>query len=1111
MSERHIDNIHFTVTILLLYSTFVFAFLCLYIMLLAGDIHPNPGPLSLSDSMESLNHSSISSKSIDLSNHLSFVHYNVQSVSGKLDIIWTELKSFDIIGISETWLSPTTETDDLMFKSFSSPERKDRVGDNHGGLLLYIKESIHYMRRPDLELIGIECIWVEVKIKSKDILFGLFYRPPNSTRIQDTLIEDSIGLAFDGGIENVIIVGDLNLNPSYKNLERKLHSLCEQFSLSQCIEEPTHFTERSSSMIDIILVNNQNLLTECGVGDPFLEQNIRYHCPIYGIFNCNKVKNKPFRRQIWNFNSGDYEQLRHLISSTDWESLFNEDVDLHAQNITDRILKLSKRCIYNRNINIKPNEPKWLTSNIKCQIRKRKRAYRKAKRTNSPIHWEKFRQLRNNTINLIRIAKSNHTKQLAQQLGSGNLKPSNWWKTIKDFISPQTQTTIPSLQSDNGLVDEEVDKANLLNNFFCIQTHLDDSNVDIPVLHNLSDNYLSNINIAAIEVEEILSSLPLGKAVGPDGVNNRILRELSSELSSPLSALFNHSLQSGKMPTSWKEANVCPIFKSGDHSLTSNYRPISLLNTVNKVFEKVIFKHLYNFFRENNTISSYQSGFMPGDSTSNQLAFLYHTFCEAIDSGLEVRTIFCDISKAFDRVWHKGLIVKLKASGITGTLLDWCESYLSNRRQRVILPGTHSSWNILKAGVPQGSILGPLLFLIYINDIVTDIGSQIRLFADDTSLYLVVDNPMSTADTLNRDLQRITDWAKTWLVKFNPTKTESMVLSRKSNKPVHPPICMLNQDIPNVEFHKHLGVYLTNDLSWRKHIEYVTAKAWKRINIMKKLKFTLDRASLETVYFSFIRPILEYSDVLLSNCSNMDAYELEKVQYEAARIVTGATKLVSIEKLLKEVGWETLEKRRYNHRLILFYKMINNLVPSYLSELVPTTVGDTTRYSLRNAGDIQTFNTRTNHFQKSFLPQAIMDWNNLPQTTKDAPSLSIFKKMLHITAPKIPKYFYNGDRRSQILHARLRTNCSFLKNDLYLKNMSESPRCICGQKENANHFLLKCENFSVQRVQMIERVRQYGNITLSKLLFGDDTLTQSDNEIIFGAVQTFIRNTNRFV
>ena len=208
-------------------------------------------------------------------------------------------------------------------------------------------------------------------------------------------------------------------------------------------------------------------------------------------------------------------------------------------------------------------------------------------------------------------------------------------------------------------------------------------------------------------------------------------------------------------PNIWKEANVSPIYKKDDPSLVSNYRPISLLSTVGKVMEKVIHKHMFNFLKEHEVLTRLQSEFVPGDSTANQLVDIYNTFCKALDDGKEVRAVFCDISKAFDRVWHKGLLFKLKQSGIGSTLLQWLANYLLHRKQRVLIPGGSSDWLPIGAGVPQGSILGPLLFLIYINDIVMHINSTVRLFADDTSLYLIVDDPVEAARCLNADLALI--------------------------------------------------------------------------------------------------------------------------------------------------------------------------------------------------------------------------------------------------------------------------------------------------------------------------------------------------------------------
>ena len=216
-----------------------------------------------------------------------------------------------------------------------------------------------------------------------------------------------------------------------------------------------------------------------------------------------------------------------------------------------------------------------------------------------------------------------------------------------------------------------------------------------------------------------------------------------------------------------------------------------------------------------------------------------------------MRAIFCNISKAFDRVWHKGLLYKLQTVGITGHLLQWFTDYLSNRKKKVVLPGFFSHWTDLKAGVSQGSILGPLLFLIYINDIVRNINSSIRLFADDTSLYTIVKNPIQAATILNSDLSQIYTWASNWLVTFNPSKTESLLFSRKLFKPLHPTLHTNQQDIITVESHKHLGLTFANDLSWHGHLYNIKTKAWRRINVMRKLKFKLNRKSLQIIYLHY--------------------------------------------------------------------------------------------------------------------------------------------------------------------------------------------------------------------------------------------------------------------
>ena len=289
-------------------------------------------------------------------------------------------------------------------------------------------------------------------------------------------------------------------------------------------------------------------------------------------------------------------------------------------------------------------------------------------------------------------------------------------------------------------------------------------------------------------------------------VPDHCLSFYSSVLAEPYSLVFISSVRLGHFPTPWKKGNITALHKKEDRSLPSNYRPISLLCQPGKSLERCVHKELHNYINEHKLLTPFQSGFVPGDSTTLQLLHTYYTFCEAIDSGKEYRVVFCDISKAFDRVWHRGLIHKLRDIGCSDAVIEWFSSYSSNRRQRVVLNGQTSDWTFVKAGVPQGSILGPLLFLIYINDIVNELRASVRLFTDDTNLYIVVENPNTAAVTLNNDLNFITNWATDWLVDFNAARTQSMILTLKRNSPYHPSLYMNGLAITETSSHKHLDL-----------------------------------------------------------------------------------------------------------------------------------------------------------------------------------------------------------------------------------------------------------------------------------------------------------------
>ena len=365
-------------------------------------------------------------------------------------------------------------------------------------------------------------------------------------------------------------------------------------------------------------------------------------------------------------------------------------------------------------------------------------------------------------------------------------------------------------------------------------------------------------------------------------------------------------------------ANVKPIFKKGDKQLIKNYRPISLLPICGKMFEKIIFNNLYSYFNGNNLITKNQSGFRPGDSTTNQQLYLVNEIHQAFENpkSLEIRAIFLDISKAFDKVWHDGLIFKLKQNGVSGSLLLFFQNYLNNRKQSVVLNGSHSSYSKVESGVPQGSVLGPLSFLIYINDLERNIKSNIKFFADDTMLFSIVKDPAISANNLNHDLDIIQQWAYQWKMEFNPDPTKQateVLFSCKKTSPNHPQLIFNGIAVAKVNDQKHLGLILDSRLSFEKHLNGKIIKPKKYVGILKHLSKFLPLKTLDQMYKALVRSHLEYCDIIyhlpskenqtpLGMTLNSAMEEVERIQYQSALAISGAWHGSSRSKLYE--GWD---------------------------------------------------------------------------------------------------------------------------------------------------------------------------------------------------------------
>lgn len=565
-----------------------------------------------------------------------------------------------------------------------------------------------------------------------------------------------------------------------------------------------------------------------------------------------------------------------------------------------------------------------------------------------------------------------------------------YWTLMKDSFNIKLSNEIPPIEiyNDKGgkkLAYSDLDKIEALNSYFSSISTIDDSNETLPNMYNLCSSTFCKISIEEHEVSDIISILPVNKAIGPDCLSHKMLKSTLQSVVKSLTMLYNRSLSDRIFPSFWKIAHVIPLFKKDDPSLVSNYRPVSLLSCVSKIMERIIFRHVYNYFHGNNLFYRYQAGFLPGHSTVYQLLETYHSIVQNIDEGKLCCMVFCDLSKAFDRVWQKGLIFKLQTYGLSGDILQLFSSYLNHRSQKVMYKDLFSSKLDLYAGVPQGSVLGPLLFLIYVNDVAENMMSMCRLFADDNSLQQCSYNILDIEYKLNHDLHILESWSDKWFLKFNPSKTKVVFFNTKAIS-IMPKLFFKGDRLECVPVHRHLGLLLSQNLSWSAYIDGIVNNAYKKLGLLKKLKFKLSRNNLSKLYTTFIKPMLEYASVVWDGCSEQDSEKLEKVQLAAARIVTGLPIFATSETLYSETGWETLKIRRYVAKMSTMFKIHKGTVPEYLNtcNIVPNKHENVSKYNTRNKEQFIIPRCRLELFKKSFVPDAVKQWNLLKLDTREA-------------------------------------------------------------------------------------------------------------------------------
>ena len=720
-----------------------------------------------------------------------------------------------------------------------------------------------------------------------------------------------------------------------------------------------------------------------------------------------------------------------------------------------------------------------------------------------------------------------------KKLSNPTTSPKSYWSILKTFLNNKKILCIPPLLHENKFIIAFRRKAEMFHTFFAKQCSLINTSSVLPttlIMKTLGS--LSTID----DILKIIRNLDPNKAHGHDMISIRMVKLCDASLCKPLELIFKSCLKSGKFPLEWKKANVVPAYKKGDKQLLKNYCPISLLPVAGKIFERILYNNMFEFFTKNHLISPSQSGFKPGDSCINQLLSITHEIYKSFDDGLDVRGVFLDISKAFDEVWHKGLLYKLTQNGISGNLLDTITDFLNYRKQRVALNGQFSSWKqrvalngqfsswtSIEAGVPQGSMLGPLLFSIYINDLSDDLMSNVKLFADDTSLFSVVHDINTSSTNLDIDLRKISDWAIQCKMSLDldPSKqAQEVIFSRKRQNPNHDSIYFNNNLVNQVHSQKHLGMHLDAKLNFEKHLDNIMSTVAKIVGLLRELHTVLPRSSLVTIYKAFIRPHLDYGDIIYDRTYNESFHQkLESVQYNAALAITGAIRGTSRAKLYQELGLESLQERRWYRKLCYFFKIFKGQSPDYLFKILPSIKR---AYNTRNVDYIPCFNTRHNFFRNSFFPSTLIEWNNLDINIRNSESYAIFKRsILRFIRPSENPIFNCHNSSGIKLIIRLRLGFSHLREHKFRHNFQDTlnPTCSCGENiETTTHYLLHCPNYLNERMTLWNNVQNIDENILHRnysrlseiLLFGDSSFNDAKNTSILNATIQNIYDTKRF-
>ena len=868
------------------------------------------------------------------------------------------------------------------------------------GVCILHKENIETCEIPEINKIYSPSLFLNVKSNNSNVNLGIIYRSPNATAEEDDIVNKQIEQASKS-LRNLIIVGDfnhpeINWEHSYTKMKEQHRASKFLFNISKCklhqhVDKPTHHKPGCKpSLIDLVITKDPDIIENITLSSPLGKS---FHSTIFIKTAIKKEIKEKCMIKKYQIDKGNYDKMREQLGATNWEEMLkeaNDDVDKAWNDITKEIIDAREKYIPSKLVNTNSTKRKYTLEDSLIHLTRVKRLqYKLYKKYPSQKNYLLYVDARSKVSNYTRNIKRKKEKNIAKDIKSNP-------KAFYQYISSKTskKDKISDLEKPDGeITSNDQEKSEVLNNFFTsVFTDEDLNNIpDLDIKKDIQEKS-SSAEVTTEEMKKLLEQLKAGKSPGPDQLHPRILKECAKELALPLKLLFDLTMQKGRIPKDWKSAEIKAIYKKkGKKSNPSNYRPVSLTSVVSKLMEKIIKSKLNNHLKTNKLLAKEQYGFVSGRSTDTQLLTSLLNWQKALDEDVPVDVVYMDFKKAFDSVPHIRLVKKLKTYGIEGNLLSWIEDFLSERFQHVKVNNSESQEMPVTSGVPQGSVLGPTLFIFFINDLPSISTVQTKIFADDTKAYSRIENQQDQ-ENLQQTIDLMHDWTEKWQLHFNETKCKILHLGHNNQKFNY----FIGKDSNRIKLEettleKDLGVHVDKDLTFEQHIDKITKKAASKCaRILKNFTYR-SQDVLVPIFKTIVRPILEYANSAWSSGLRKNINEIEKIQKSYTKHIF-QVKHLGYEQRLEKLKLPSLEYRRFRGDLIQTFKIARNL---YDEETVDTLFTFKNDDRLRgHRYKITKFYFNKLQFKHFFTNRVSNHWNNLPSHIVEADSLNIFKNKI---------------------------------------------------------------------------------------------------------------------